>query len=39
MGRTNGVPRVEKGYITVPDTPGFGVELNEEEALKHPYGS
>ena len=33
-----GVPRVENGYITVPDTPGFGVELNEEEALKHPYG-
>jgi len=33
-----GVPRVEKGYLTVPDTPGFGVELNEEEALKHPYG-
>ena len=34
----SGVPRVEKGYLTVPDTPGFGVELNEEEALKHPYG-
>ncbi|MFQ6042045.1 MAG: mandelate racemase/muconate lactonizing enzyme family protein [Candidatus Poribacteria bacterium] len=33
-----GVPRVENGYITVPDTPGFGVELNEEEAVKHPYG-
>jgi len=32
-----GVPRVENGYITVPDTPGFGVELNEEEAAKHPY--
>lgn len=32
-----GVPRVEQGYLTVPDTPGFGVELNEEEAAKHPY--
>jgi galactonate dehydratase len=32
-----GVPRVEAGYLTVPDTPGFGVELNEAEALKHPY--
>lgn len=32
-----GVPRVENGYITVPDTPGWGVELNEEEAQKHPY--
>jgi galactonate dehydratase len=25
------------GYLTVPDTPGWGVELNEEEAVKHPY--
>jgi galactonate dehydratase len=33
-----GVPRVEKGYLTVPDTPGFGVELNEKEAHRHPYG-
>jgi galactonate dehydratase len=33
-----GVPRVKDGYLTVPDTPGWGVELNEEEALKHPYG-
>ena len=32
-----GVPRVKNGYITVPDTPGWGVELNEEEASKHPY--
>jgi galactonate dehydratase len=34
----SGVPRVEEGYITVSDAPGWGVELNEEEALKHPYG-
>ena len=33
-----GVPRVENGYLTVPDTPGWGVELNEKEAAKHPYG-
>ncbi|MBT5711427.1 mandelate racemase/muconate lactonizing enzyme family protein, partial [Candidatus Poribacteria bacterium] len=33
-----GVPRVEDGHIQVPDTPGFGVELNEDEAAKHPYG-
>jgi galactonate dehydratase len=32
-----GVPRVENGYLTVPDTPGWGVELNEEEVVKHPY--
>lgn len=33
-----GVPRVENGYLTVPDACGFGVELNEAEAAKHPYG-
>ena len=32
-----GVPRVKDGYLTVPDTPGWGVELNEAEAAKHPY--
>ena len=32
------VPRVENGYITVPDTPGIGVELDEVELAKHPYG-
>ena len=34
----SGVPRVENGYLTVSDAPGWGVELNEAEALKHPYG-
>ncbi len=24
--------------LRVPDAPGWGVELNEDEALKHPYG-
>jgi galactonate dehydratase len=33
-----GVPRVQDGYLQVPDTPGWGVELNESEAAKHPYG-
>lgn len=33
-----GVPRVENGHLTVPDKPGWGVELNEDEAAKHPYG-
>ena len=32
-----GVPRVKDGYLTVPDAPGWGVELNEAEAEKHPY--
>lgn len=27
----------EDGYITVPDKPGLGIEINEEECAKHPY--
>jgi galactonate dehydratase len=34
-----GVPRVARGYLEVPTTPGWGVELNESEAAKHPYGA
>ena len=34
----SGVPRVVDGYLPVPDAPGWGVELNEDEAAKHPYG-
>jgi galactonate dehydratase len=33
-----GVPRVREGYLEPPDGPGIGVRLNEEEAMKHPYG-
>ncbi len=33
-----GVPRVEDGYLVASDAPGWGVELNAAEALKHPYG-
>ncbi|MCK4283766.1 MAG: mandelate racemase/muconate lactonizing enzyme family protein [Candidatus Brocadiae bacterium] len=33
-----GVPKVDGGYIEPSDAPGIGVELNEEEAAKHPYG-
>lgn len=25
------------GYIKIPDKPGLGIEINEEECLKHPY--
>jgi galactonate dehydratase len=32
-----GVPRVENGHLRVSDAPGWGVELDEEEAAKHPY--
>ena len=34
-----GVPRVEQGCLEPPGGPGIGVELNEAEALKHPYGA
>jgi len=34
----SGVPRVQDGYLAVWDAPGWGVELNEQEAAKHPYG-
>lgn len=33
-----GFPRVKNGEIEIPDGPGYGVTLNEEEAKKHPYG-
>ena len=25
------------GFITIPDKPGLGIEINEAECLKHPY--
>jgi hypothetical protein len=28
-------PVIENGFITVPDTPGLGVELNEEVVKEH----
>lgn len=33
-----GVPRAVDGYLPVPNAPGWGVDLNEKEADKHPYG-
>ncbi len=33
-----GVPKVVNGYLPVPDAPGLGVEFDEKEAAKHPYG-
>jgi len=29
--------KVENSYINVPQTPGLGLEINEEAILKHPY--
>jgi len=28
-------PLIEKGFANVPDSPGLGVELNDEEIKKH----
>ncbi|MEX1018667.1 MAG: mandelate racemase/muconate lactonizing enzyme family protein [Litorilinea sp.] len=33
-----GVPRVKDGYLTPSDAPGIGVEINEAEMAKYPYG-
>lgn len=33
-----GVPRVSHGALTPSDAPGWGVELDEAEAARHPYG-
>ena len=27
----------QDGYIKIPDKPGLGIDINEEECLKHPY--
>jgi len=32
-----GAARVVDGYLPLPNEPGWGVDLNEEEAVKHPY--
>ncbi|MGN0114220.1 MAG: galactonate dehydratase [Acutalibacteraceae bacterium] len=34
---TNESLEYSDGYISIPDKPGIGIEINEEECLKHPY--
>lgn len=34
---TNESLEYNDGYITIPDKPGLGIDINEEECLKHPY--
>ena len=34
---TNEALEYKDGYMTIPDKPGLGIEINEEECLKHPY--
>jgi len=33
---TNEALTYKDDYITIPDKPGLGIEINEEECLKHP---
>jgi len=32
-----GAPRLEGGFLIIPDAPGIGIELVEDAAQKHPY--
>ena len=34
---TNESLEYSDGYITIPDKPGLGIEINEDECEKHPY--
>ncbi len=34
---TNESLEYNNGYMTIPQKPGLGIEINEEECLKHPY--
>jgi galactonate dehydratase len=34
----HGVPRVKDGHLEPSDSPGLGVELDEAEMVRHPYG-
>ena len=37
-GSTSGIDEARDGYLEPPDAPGIGVELDEAEMAKHPYG-
>lgn len=32
-----GAPKLEDGYLIIPDAPGIGVELAEDAQKRHPY--
>jgi galactonate dehydratase len=32
-----GAPRVVDGFLTVPEAPGLGIDLDADEALRHPF--
>jgi L-alanine-DL-glutamate epimerase-like enolase superfamily enzyme len=31
------IPRIEDGYLELPDRPGLGIELNEDATKDYPY--
>jgi galactonate dehydratase len=35
----SGRPRVETGFVTAPDAPGLGIELNDDIAAAHPVSA
>ena len=32
-----GAPKLDRGFLVIPDTPGIGVELAEDAPQRHPY--
>ena len=34
---TSAAPMIENGILSVPEGPGWGIEVNEEELRKHPW--
>ena len=37
-GSTGGIGEARHGYLEPADAPGIGVELDEKEMARHPYG-
>jgi mannonate dehydratase len=35
----SGCPTMSKGYMSVNEVPGLGVDINEKEAAKYPIGT
>ena len=36
MNRPTTVPKIENGHLVMPDTPGWGLDPNEEALKAHP---
>ena len=37
-GSTGGIGEARHGYLEPADAPGIGVEVDEKEMARHPYG-